>query len=110
MATQRRSVLSVKKSGAKVKSDELIWVQCQGCSRWEMFDNCDLGEVYDKDKVEKYDFECRMCKQDQKIDQCLSRVTTLEEKLVEWSARIESSETKSAVQDSKISEQDVTLG
>src|SRR5215469_12519368 len=109
MATQRRSVLSVKKSGAKAKSDELIWVQCQGCSRWEMFENCDLGEVYDKEKVDKSDFECRMCKQDQKISQCLSKIQNLEEKFAELCTRIESTEVKIAEQDKKFGEQNLML-
>jgi lysophospholipase L1-like esterase len=50
---------------------KLDWVSCDGCGRWELFDNCkdELGlDGFDVERISKVTLSCRMCKVECRID------------------------------------------
>lgn len=54
------------------QKEKLNWVHCEKCNRWEIFENCGLGEKYDEKVVRKCKFECRFCKLEEKQTECFS--------------------------------------
>ena len=87
----------------KAETEEQHFVECQTCSRWENFWNCGLGDVYNKEKVEKATFECRICKQDARMNVFEDRIKALE-------VRVTDVETKLSSLDLKIAEVTVSVG
>lgn len=59
MSQSRKSGLT----GSKLmKRDNLNWVECELCHRWELFENSGLGSDFDEKLVKDAKFECRLCK------------------------------------------------
>lgn len=55
-----------KKGKSAIESG--FMVQCDKCRRWDFFENCQLGTVFDREAVELMDYVCRMCKLESKSD------------------------------------------
>ena len=56
-------------------------VQCDVCQRWELFENCGLGEKFDEKKVNEVKFVCRFCKQEALQNELKARQDDFEKKL-----------------------------
>jgi len=80
----------------KTDSEELHFVECQTCSRWENFWNCGLGDVYSKEKVEKAVFECRSCKQEARMNVFEDRIKALEDRVAVVESKLGSLDLKFA--------------
>jgi hypothetical protein len=53
-----------KKNGGGEKEEgdkELHWIECDQCSRWDLYENCGFKEPYDPLKVAKINFICEFC-------------------------------------------------
>src|SRR5215469_8081277 len=90
---------------AKPDSEELHFVECQTCNRWEnlellenlkIFWNCGLGDVYSKEKVKKAVFECRNCKQEARMNVFEDRIKALEDRVTVVEIKLESLDLKFA--------------
>src|SRR5215469_11442023 len=92
-----KSAAGIARAGkAKPDSQELHFVECQTCSRWENFRNCGLGDVYSKEKVEKAVFECRNCKQEARMNVVEDRIEALEDRVTVVETKLESLDLKFA--------------
>ena len=61
----------LKNAGAKKKSvaeGVLNWVQCDGCERWELFENTGIAGPYDKETINEAKFRCRNCCFENKLE------------------------------------------
>jgi hypothetical protein len=66
-----------KSSVVKVDGSILIvYVCCEDCGRWEMFENAGLGDLFDVDVVDRARFSCRMCAVDRR---CATNETLLQQ-------------------------------
>src|SRR5580704_13686149 len=66
-----------KSSVVKVDGSILIvYVCCEDCGRWEMFENAGLGDLFDVDVVDRARVSCRMCAVDRR---CATNETLLQQ-------------------------------
>src|SRR5215469_2037262 len=92
-----KSAAGIARAGkAKPDSEELHFVECQTCNRWENFWNCGLGDVYSKEKVEKAVFECRNCKEEARMNVFEDRIKALEDRVTVVEIKLDSLDLKFA--------------
>src|SRR2546425_865098 len=60
----------------------IFWLSCDGCQRWELFENTGLPGPYDEMKVKKAKFTCQFCIITGKLEAALSEIGSLSNKIV----------------------------
>jgi hypothetical protein len=69
----------------------LDWVSCDGCGKWELFDNCkdELGlDEFDVERISKVTLSCRMCKFECRIDKLEDVVKEVKDRVESVSDRL----------------------
>lgn len=82
------------------KKGDLLWVLCDTCSRMELYENTG---IVGRENVDTTPFECKLCKQELEIRQCLGRIKAVEDSMLELAQRVDTVEGKFAQYDTALS-------
>jgi hypothetical protein len=78
-----------KKQGAASMEDVGInWIQCDSCTRWEIYENSGLAGPYDEDKVGVAKFECRFCGLSRHLEDSRNEITSLNKKINQLETKV----------------------
>jgi len=67
------------KKSTSTDDTDINWVECSACGRWDLYENYNTGQPYNKNKLSKINLVCRLCTLEQALRKATDEITVLKE-------------------------------